>query len=172
MEGAMTLGLAAHRPISGLQLLLALVAITLATVVAPPATAWWLNQSRTEQTQERVAAAASRLRTLMENDALLRSSAAVLCGPGRLPDAVPAAAASRPALLETHASWLSAAVSAPDVFGDGMSTDAWGRCFLINAGAAARGLRVWIVSAGPNGLVETALGAPALGGDDIGVVLQ
>lgn len=168
----MTLALAAHRPISGLQLLLALVAITLATVVVPPATAWWLNQSRIEQTQERVAATARRLRTSMRNDAFLRSSAAVLCGPGRLPDAVPAAAASRPALLETHASWLSGAVSASDAFGEGMPTDAWGRCFLINAGAATRGLRVWIVSAGPNGLVETAQGAPALGGDDIGAVLQ
>lgn len=169
MEGAMTLGLAAHRPISGLQLLLALVAITLATVVVPPATAWWLNQSRIEQTQERVAAAAGRLRT---SDAFLRPSAAVLCGPGRLPDPVPAAAASQPALLETHASWLSGAVSAPGAFGEGMPTDAWGRCFLIDAGAATRGLRVWIVSAGPNGLVETAQGAPALGGDDIGVVLR
>lgn len=172
MEGAMTLGLAAHRPISGVQLLLALVVITLATVVVPPATAWWLNQSRIEQTQERVVAAAGRLRTLMDNDALLRSSAAVLCGPGRLPDAVPAAAASQSDLLQTHARWLSGAVSAPDAFGDGMPTDAWGRCFLINAGAATRGLRVWIVSAGPNGLVETALGAPALGGDDIGAVLR
>jgi hypothetical protein len=168
----MTPGLSSHRPISGLQLLLALVAITLATAVVPPATAWWLNQFRIEQTQERVATAAGRLRTSMDDDAFLRSSAAVLCGPGRLPDAVPAAAASRPALLQAHASWLSGAVSAPDVFGEGMPTDAWGRCFLINAGAAARGLRVWIVSAGPNGLVETAQGAPALGGDDIGVVLR
>lgn len=172
MEGAMTLDLSAHRPISGLQLLLALVAITLATVVVPPATAWWLNQSRIEQTQARVAAAASRLRTSMDDDALLRLGAAVLCGPGRLPDAVPAAAASRPDLLQTHASWLSGAVSAPDAFGEGMPTDAWGRCFLVNAGVATRGLRVWIVSAGPNGLVETAPGAPALGGDDIGAVLR
>lgn len=166
----MTLG--AQRPISGLQLVLALLAIAMATAVLPPATAWWLNQSRIAQTQERVVAAVTRMRTRINNQGLPGTGMAVACGPGRLPDAVPAAAASRADFVQTHASWLLGAVSAPEVFGDGMPTDAWGRCFLMNVGASTRGGRLWIVSAGPNGLVETALDVSSLGGDDIGAVVK
>jgi len=40
-------------------------------------------------------------------------------------------------------------------------TDAWGNCFLIND--------TWVISAGPNGALETPPDALALVGDDVGV---
>jgi hypothetical protein len=49
-----------------------------------------------------------------------------------------------------------------------MPTDAWGRCFLLNADAWATGGPVWLLSAGPNGWIDTPPNAIALGGDDIG----
>jgi hypothetical protein len=49
-----------------------------------------------------------------------------------------------------------------------MPTDAWGRCFLLNADALATSGPVWLLSAGPNGLIDTPPNALALGGDDIG----
>jgi hypothetical protein len=161
MEGQMT----------GRQVLLAVVAIVLATAVLPPAGARWLNASRITQTRDRAEWAAQRMRTRFSDPRLADViDADIVCGPGRLPDTVPAALASRPELRQTHESWLAGAVVAPDAFGDGMPTDAWGRCFLMNR--ARRGGLAWIVSAGPNGLMETPLGAAALGGDDIGAVVR
>ena len=156
-------------PISGAQLVAALAAILFATAVLPPAAAWSLNQSRVLQTQERVRAATGRLRVGGEATPGLGAGAGIVCGPGRLPDWLPAtihlrAGASAPA----HAAWLRGARVAPELFGPGMPTDAWGRCFLLNAEGWASGGPVWLLSAGPNGLFDTPPNALALGGDDIG----
>ena len=127
-------------------MLRALLLAVLATAVVPPAGAWWLNQRRIEITTERV------------RSAVVLGSAdggQVLCGPGRMPDL-----GSRGAHA-THVAWITAAVRGPEAFGPDMPTDGWGRCFLVNDG--------WILSAGPNGVVDTAPAADSLAGDDIGV---
>ena len=156
-------------PITGAQLVAALAAILFATAVLPPAAAWTLNQTRVAQTRERARAATERLRSSSDEMAGLARSTGIVCGPGRLPDREPAAVntragASRPA----QTAWLREARIAPDVFGSGMPTDAWGRCFLLNADAWGSGGPVWLVSAGPNGVIDTPPNALALGGDDIG----
>lgn len=162
----MTSGPVRRSPISGAELVAMLAAIVLATAVVPPAAAWSLNRFRVTQTQQRVQAATARLRATGDV-ALLSSSGGILCGPGRLPGQ--SSGSSRGA---THAEWLSRARLAPELFGAGMPTDAWGRCFLINAQDWPAGTPVWLLSAGPNGVFETATTALALAGDDIGARLR
>lgn len=156
-------------PISGWQLISALAAILFATVVLPPAAAWTLNRSRIAQTEARARTAAERLRAGSNDLDGAARSAGIVCGPGRLPAREPAAASARAGLSHpAHAAWLREARIAPEVFGSGMPTDAWGRCFLLNADAWGAGGPVWLLSAGPNGVIDTPPNALALGGDDIG----
>lgn len=153
---------------SGRQLVGALVAILVATVVVPPAAAWSLNRIRVGQTAERARIAVARLQSSPGLFAGFEG-AGVACGPGRMPDLVPATVTAREAVfLPAHRGWLDGARPAPEVFGAGMPTDAWGRCFLLDANAWASGEPVWLLSAGPNGLVDTPRHAVTLGGDDIG----
>lgn len=136
-----------RKVISGRRVVVTLGVVVLATVVVPPAGAWWLNQRRIGQTQARAEAALAAV--------VPRDRAPVVCGPGRLPDQDVVNATA------VHAAWLAAAVVAPDAFGPSMPTDAWGRCFLMN--------ERWLLSAGPNGVIDTAFDAGALQGDDVGV---
>lgn len=144
-------------PMSGAQLVSALIAIVIATAVIPPVAASWLNAGRISQTSQRVTVAIGRLGTGAD-----KTGTGIVCGPGRLPGA--RVTGSYPA----HTAWLRELRSAPELFGAGMPTDAWGRCFLMNVGAWATGDPVWLLSAGPNGLMDTPPNALALGGDDIG----
>lgn len=155
-------------PMSGRQLIAALAGIVIATAALPPAAAWSLNKSRVTETHARAVSAAGRLRAGGGHLAGT-VTAGVACGPGRLPDLVPATATARAiaASLPAHRAWLLGASKAPELFGPGMPTDAWGRCFLMNAGAWIGGGPVWLLSAGPNGLVETPVDAPTVQGDDI-----
>jgi hypothetical protein len=156
-------------PISGAQLVAALAAILIATAVLPPAAAWTLNWSRIAQTRERAHAAIERIRTGGDGVTGLRESDGVLCGPGRLPGRDPGIVSARAERSHAaHRAWLLGARIAPERFGAGMPTDAWGRCFLLNADAWATGGPVWLLSAGPNGWIDTPPNAIALGGDDIG----
>ena len=59
--------------------------------------------------------------------------------------------------------------------------DPWGNQYLVNRGVTQTGqtaepFAVWVLSAGPNGLIETPYAAPAvsaaLGGDDIGARIE
>jgi hypothetical protein len=50
--------------------------------------------------------------------------------------------------------------------------DSWGRSILAHVGAVSAPGRVWVLSAGPNGLLETLPGAEETGGDDVGVLLD
>lgn len=144
-------------PLSGAQLITALIAIVIATAVIPPAAAWWLNAGRVSQTSRRVTVAIGRLGADVD-----KTATGVVCGPGRLPGA--RVTGSHPA----HSAWLRELRPAPELFGAGMPTDAWGRCFLMNIGAWASGGPVWLLSAGPNGLIDTPPNALVPGGDDIG----
>ena len=160
---------ARRSPVSGAQLVAALAAIVFATAVLPPAAAWALNWSRIAQTRERARAATERLRTGGDAVAGLVQNGGIACGPGRLPGRTHSESNARAELLHPeHRDWLRDARMAPELFGAGMPTDAWGHCFLVNAGAWATGGSVWLLSAGPNGWIDTAPNAIALGVDDIG----
>ena len=160
----------APKPVSGTQVVAALLGIICATALIPPAAAWTLNQRRISETRADSAAAApivaARLGMLRDTGQLLTMTVSVVCGPGRLPDA------SNNITSSTHAAWVSEARSAADLLGETLPTDAWGRCFLVNVGTAREGGQAWLLSAGPNGLIETAFAATTLSGDDIGVALK
>ena len=42
---------------------------------------------------------------------------------------------------------------------------------MINTGSITAGGTVWILSAGPDGIIDTLAGAPSLQGDDLGIIL-
>lgn len=50
--------------------------------------------------------------------------------------------------------------------------DPWGNAYIIDASSFGTSNPVWILSAGPNGKVETRKDSQSLGGDDIGIRLQ
>ncbi|MGE3341947.1 MAG: hypothetical protein AB7L71_00825 [Vicinamibacterales bacterium] len=136
--------------IDGRRVVRVIVLAVLATAVLPPAGASWLNSRRIDVTKERVE------RSTLRADSV--GTGLALCGPGRLPDLdVIGAHAS-------HATWISIAVGRPEAFGPDMRADGWGRCFLANDR--------WILSAGPNGVVDTPFDAVHLAGDDIGMMLR
>ncbi len=50
--------------------------------------------------------------------------------------------------------------------------DPWGNAYMINSSDFGTANPVWVISAGPNGLLETAATDIALGNDDIGMRIQ
>jgi hypothetical protein len=135
--------------VTGRQTIGIVITAIVATAVLPPAGAWWLNARR-------IAVTTDRVRDVVVDVPVADNQ--VLCGPGRLPDLDVMGAD------DTHAAWIAAAVSRPEAFRAGMPTDGWGRCFLMNSR--------WVLSAGPNGVIETALTDDRLAGDDIGVAVK
>jgi general secretion pathway protein G len=51
------------------------------------------------------------------------------------------------------------------------ASDPWGNAYFINANGFAAGGAVWILSAGPDGTVDTAASAAALANDDVGILI-
>lgn len=73
---------------------------------------------------------------------------------------------------EDHLAWRGPYVTQ-------LGFDPWGRTYIVSVGAmeangrpVAPGARGWILSAGPNGVLETAPDASVLGGDDIGMIVD
>jgi hypothetical protein len=144
--------------ITGRQVIAALGVVVLATAVVPPVAAWWLNARRIDATASR----ANALAPLLRGD----RGTGVVCGPGQLPDP------PLGAVTAVHDAWVGTAILNPALLGDDAPADAWGRCFVFDADAHGRGTTAWLLSAGPNGAIDTPRGAPALVGDDIGVVVR
>jgi hypothetical protein len=143
--------------------------ILLATAVLPPAAAWGVNRSRVRAASTEVASIAETLRRAEPTLRDVVHGAEVLCGPGRAPIANTPAAAQ----------WLTAprAALAPlaIVAGDRrtLAADPWGNCYIVNLAAITAGgpATLWILSAGPNGIIDTPFvsesATPA--GDDVGI---
>lgn len=53
-----------------------------------------------------------------------------------------------------------------------VGADPWGNAYILNATEFLTGGSVWVLSAGPNGTVETGRGAMDLSGDDIGTTIK
>ena len=164
-----------QRGFSGVRLLQAIAAILLLTVVAPPGLATLINRSRIDRAQEEV----RRLADALQDSGLVeraRSLAAddLLGGPGNSPEA--------PGVRQ----WVDGRVgNLGGYIPEPLRSDPWGNRYLVNTGAlqtseadeASTELRaLWVLSAGPNGIVETPYTAPALSsglsGDDIGARIE
>jgi hypothetical protein len=150
---------------SGLQVFAAVIAIVMLTAVVPPISAWALNRHRVTQTATRAESMARRLegQRAQLTEAVVADGIAVACGPGRMPDREPAGL------------WVNRAVHTPTLLPDTLPVDGWGRCFLVNIEAlrpGAEGTPVWVISAGPDGVIDTHPAAAVLQGDDVGSRVQ
>lgn len=154
---------------TGRRVIAALGLILLATAVLPPAAAWSVNRSRVRVASAEVAALAETLGHVAPASAGAASGADVLCGPGRLP------LAQAPATER----WVTAPRAAlARVVGNRhvLSADPWGNGYVANLAAITAGepTTLWVLSAGPNGIIDTpfvsALRAPA--GDDVGMRIR
>lgn len=150
MEGAITMAQGAARStVQGSHVVRAVVLAVFATAVLPPAGAWWLNSRRIAVTSGRVQAAVAGAQAQVGDR--------VLCGPGRLPESGAVGAGA------VHTQWLSLAVVEPTPISQ-REPDAWGQCLLVGHG--------WVLSAGPNGVIETPFDAALPIGDDVGFRIQ
>ena len=164
-----------QRGFSGVTLLQALAGILLLTVIAPPGLATLVNRSRIDRAQEEVRRLADALQDTGFVDCTRGPEADdLLGGPGNVPEA--------PGVrqwVDGRVGGLSGYVSQP------LRSDPWGNRYLVNIGAlqtseadeaSTEPRALWVLSAGPNGLVETVYAAPALsavvGGDDIGARIK
>lgn len=148
---------------TGRRVLVALGLILLATVVLPPAAAWSVNRLRVRTASAEVTALAETLRHVAPELRDAARGADVLYGPGRVP------------LAQTPATerWVTAPrAGLARVIGDRrvVSTDPWGNCYVVNLAAAnTPGMIVWVLSAGPDGIIDTPFGSPSelRVGDDV-----
>ena len=161
---------AGQRGFSSVRLLQALAAILLLAVVAPPGLATLVSRSRIDRAQEEVRRLAEALRDIGVADGSPQADD-LLGGPGNTPEA--------PGVRQ----WVDGRVgSLSDHVSRPLRSDPWGNRYLVNVGAlqtseadgaSTESRALWVLSAGPNGLVETRFAAPTMsavvGGDDIGV---
>ena len=171
-EGAATSG---QRGFSGVRLLQALAAILVLAVIAPPGLATLVNRSRIDRAQEEVRRLADALQDAgLEDRARAQAKDDLLGGPGNAPEA-----SVVQQWADGRVGSLSGYVSEP------LRSDPWGNRYLVNLGAmqpneadeaSTEPSALWVLSAGPNGVVETPYAAPAVSavvsGDDIGARIE
>ena len=159
-----------QRGFSGATLLQALLAILVLAFVVPPGLATLVNGSRIDRAQEQVRVLAQEVQVAASAPGSdIQQAADVLGGPGRTPEAP-----GPSAWIESQLGTLERYVS------ESLSPDPWGNRYLVNIGllketapaGSGDASAVWVLSAGPNGNVETAYRLPArsarVRGDDVG----
>ncbi len=164
-----------QRGFSGVRLLQALAGILVLAVLAPPGVATLVNRSRIDRAQETVRGLAEVLRaTGLVDRARGQAADDLLGGPGNSPEA--------PGVRQ----WVDGRVgSLTDYVSLPIRSDPWGNRYMVNIGvtrtreadgASTEPPALWVLSAGPNGLVETRYAAPAVsavvGGDDVGARIE
>lgn len=139
---------------TGARVVSTLLTVAFATAVLPPAAAWTVNRRRIDRSRADAATIASLVETRIGRDAALSTTQGVLSGPGRMPLAGTRAADA----------WLTAPRrSLATLVGDAavLPTDPWGNAYVVSA---AR-----VLSAGPNGLIDTPFPSTGAAGDDVAV---
>lgn len=147
---------------------LTLTTIALLAFVLPSVLAARLQQRRVSRAEAQVRAVAERLRaadisTIIPT--LQAQGIEVLTGPG---DAV---------LESTDRTWTAARQAPLQSYltlpPEALAADPWLRALQINIGARRRGKTVWVLSAGPNGIIDTPfeVTGTAPSGDDVAVPL-
>ena len=137
------------------------LAIVVLTAVLPTAAAKALATWRITRAGELARIGADRLASHRGDLSSSDSRLHVMCGPGR-----------RPRAASDAEGWLHETVRAPESLQRDWPQDPWGRCYLLNTPAWFREGAGLLISAGPNGTIETPIHAAAPGGDDIGAVVR
>jgi hypothetical protein len=144
------------RRVAGLVVLLVLL-----TAVLPPSAAYSLARWRIARATDRAAAAAAPLGARRDALRELAGEHAVVCGPGRFPRAE-----------GVGAPWMESPVAAGPSFDDVWPQDPWGRCYLLNVRGLIEGRGGLLISAGPNGTIDTPVTALVPSGDDIATLVR
>lgn len=137
------------------------LAAVVLTAVIPPAAAYTLARWRITRALTLAEAAAGPLAAEKEGLRAVAAGHAVVCGPGRMPDA-----------RGSGLAWVSAPATAGRSFDAMWPPDPWGRCYLLNVARVLAGDGGLLISGGPDGTIETAVDATTPAGDDIGVVVR
>ena len=157
--------------LSGLQLLGCVAAILVLAIPAPVAFAVAVNRSRVARANADVRAIAAAIAAVSKDGGSQRTPAVnatvdLLIGPGNVPrqkDGRQWIGGKTASLAELLAASHAGAVA---------GNDPWGNRYTVNIGAAENGNAIWVLSAGPNGIVETPFAQEGnratLGGDDVG----
>ena len=157
--------------LTGVQLAVALVVIFLLSVVLPWSMASRLQRGRMARAGIDVRTIAASLQAAGAGREGEYPPDAILVGPGANPEIPQGSDWRQVTAIGASAAHLHL----------GLAPDPWGNHYLIypspTAGAfPPQGIARWVLSAGPNGIVETPFRQPfdaaALGGDDIGVRLD
>ncbi len=135
--------------------------ILMLTAVVPPAGAYALATWRISRTTDLAGAAAAVLATDKQALHDAARGADIVAGPGRLPRAA-----------DRARGWISNPVTARATFAGRWPADAWGRCYLLNVRQLSETGSGLLLSAGPNGEIDTPLDAAAPHGDDIAATVR
>jgi len=149
------------RQYSGPRIALSVAGLLALTAIGPPAGAYALARWRLASAMSSAQAGAEMLAARKAELADLAGDAVVLSGPGRLPRA-----------NEAGQDWVQNPVSVATAFEHEWPRDPWGRCYLLHVAPILRGEPALLLSAGPNGDVETPLTALTPAGDDIGAPVR
>lgn len=131
------------------------------TAVLPPAAAYTLARSRISRAQALASDAAGQLTSRKPELLAAAGTHAVVAGNGRLPHA-----------SDDGLGWLQAPVPAGRELESIWPLDPWGRAYLLNARAVLAGDGGLLISAGPNGSIDTPLDASSPAGDDIAAIVR
>lgn len=151
----------ASQSFSGRRVLLAVAALVTCTAVIPPAAATALARWRIARANETVSAVASRLNNYERGLRALARSTDVLCGQGSVPRAT-----------DEAGGWLSSPMPATADLAREWPADPWGSCYLLNLRALTNSGRGLLISAGPDGRIDTPFDAPSPKGDDIAATVR
>jgi hypothetical protein len=146
---------------SGRRVARLVVTMVVLTAVIPPAAAYTLARWRIASAAERAQTAAPLLAERSEELRAIAEQQGVVCGPGRLPRAESAALG-----------WIESPVSAGASLAESWPQDPWGRCYLLDVRGLLAGRGGLLISAGPNGTIDTPLSARAPAGDDIAAFVR
>lgn len=161
---------AGQRGVGGIRLLQALAGILALTILVPPGFATLVNRSRVNRAKDEVTRLVGALQDTALVDVAQGPEAGLLGGPGVTPEALGVS------------QWANEQVaSLADYVSQPLRPDPWGNRYMVNVGILRRGAAaglsneegvVWVLSAGPNGILETpyesAAASAVVGGDDVG----
>jgi GT2 family glycosyltransferase len=158
--------------LTGVQLGIALSAIFLLSVVLPWSMATVLHRDRIDRARRDVGAIAAAMKAAGAARQAGFQPDAILVGPGANPEIPPGSDWRQVTAIGVSSAHVDLSIA----------PDPWGNHYLIYPSPAGPGathradMARWVLSAGPNGIVDTpfrqAPDAAALGGDDIGVRLD
>lgn len=147
---------------TGRRVVTTLLFVATATAVVPPALAGAVHRRRVSRAETDVADIASRIRgaeTALQN---VGKTVEVLCGSGAMPRA----------LTDAARRWIDAprgALAAAVGDRESIPIDPWGNCYVVKLATAVAEHRTpgLVLSAGPNGIIETPFSADAPLGNDV-----